>query len=406
LTAASRTRLLIPSLAGVLYFSEGFPFGIVNELFNLYLPAIGVPLERVGFINAVGFAWTLKFLWSPAIDLYGSYRKWIAGALAFITFALLSIAAAGAEHWTLFVAAAALLAVASATQDIAVDALIIRITPAELIGPVNSIRVTLYRIGMIVAGGGLAVVATKFGWRAAFLAAAMVAIAILVVTLFLPIVERAAQAHQNPFRSLWQWLRRPRALLLLVVILLYKLGDSSLTPMIKPYWIRRGFSAAEVGMVTTTAGVTFIILGAIAGGAFIARYGIYRGLLWLGVTQVLSNVGYAVVASTGAPRAGLYTAAVIEAFTYGLGTSALLAFLMAICDRENAATEYAMLSALFAVSRTLAATVSGVAAKSMGFAPYFWLTVFLGIPGLLLLPAIREQLRPVEAPDVGAVLES
>jgi MFS transporter, PAT family, beta-lactamase induction signal transducer AmpG len=108
---------------------------------------------------------------------------------------------------------------------------------------------------------------------------------------------------------------------------------------------------------------------------------------------MLSNLGYAVVASAGAARPSLYGAAIIETFCDGLGTAAFLSFLMFICEKENAATEYAMLSAVFAISRTGAGMVSGFFAQDLGYARYYWLTAALAIPGLMLLPMIRQRLR-------------
>jgi PAT family beta-lactamase induction signal transducer AmpG len=106
---------------------------------------------------------------------------------------------------------------------------------------------------------------------------------------------------------------------------------------------------------------------------------------------MLSNLGYALVAATNAGRPGLYAAAVAESFCDGLGTAAFMSFLMYICDRENAATEYAVLSATFALPRTLIGSTSGVLAQSMGYTGYFWLTAALALPGLLLLPLIRGR---------------
>ncbi|HEU4888721.1 MAG TPA: MFS transporter, partial [Thermoanaerobaculia bacterium] len=200
--------------------------------------------------------------------------------------------------------------------------------------------------------------------------------------------------RENPFRALLTWLARSGSLLLLAVILLYRLGDNALTPMIRPYWVSRGFSATEVGNVTTTLGMICTILGAIAGGAFVTRYGVYRGLLVLGVIQMLSNFAYAFVATTNAGRPALYGAAIVETFCGGLGTAAFLSFLMFICDRDNAATEYAMLSALFAVARTFAFALSGYFAQDLGYAKYYWLTAALALPGLALLPRIRDRLSP------------
>jgi PAT family beta-lactamase induction signal transducer AmpG len=216
---------------------------------------------------------------------------------------------------------------------------------------------------------------------------------VLVLTLLTaPSEGGAGEQHENPLRALFTWLRRPNALLLLAVILLYRLGDNALTPMIRPYWVARGYSATEVGNVTTTLGMICTILGAIAGGAFVTRFGVFRGLLVLGTVQMLSNIAYALVAMTNGGRPALYGAAVIETFCGGLGTAAFLSFLMYICDRENAATEYAMLSALFAVARTFAFALSGYFATDLGYANYYWLTAALALPGLALLPLIRERL--------------
>jgi PAT family beta-lactamase induction signal transducer AmpG len=180
--------------------------------------------------------------------------------------------------------------------------------------------------------------------------------------------------------------------MLLAVILLYRLGDNALTPMIKPYWALRGFSVAEVTSVTSTIGQTCTILGAIAGGAFVTRFGVYRAMLVLGIIQMLSNFTYAYVAMTTAGRPAMYSAAIIETFCGGLGTAAFLSFLMFICDRANAATEYALLSALFAAGRTFAFAISGYLAKDLGYANYYWLTAALALPGLALLPRIRDRL--------------
>jgi len=389
----NRARWSIPALAAVLYFSEGLPYGIVNDTVNLYLAANGISLEKIGLAASVGLVWTLKFLWAPAIDTFGTYRSWIVAALLTIALCIATFAMTPAASLVFWIAMT-ILAFASATQDIAIDAMTIRITPPDLLGIVNSTRVAAYRVAIIVAGGGIAAATARLGWPGAFTAAAFIPLIVIAVVLMTIKGDRGAQErHENPFRSLLDWLRRPGAGMLLAVILLYRLGDNTLTSMIRPYWVTRGFTAAEIGNVTTTLAMIFTIAGAFAGGAFIARYGIFWSLVWLGISQMLSNVVYAIVASTGAGRSMLYTASIVESFTFGLGTAAFLSFVMFICDRENAATEYAALSGVFVLSRTIAQSVSGFGAKHFGFAPYYWLTVALSVPGLLLLPFIRERLR-------------
>jgi len=390
----TRNKYAVPALAAVLYFAQGFPFGIVNETVNLYLSFAKIPLGTIGLVGSVGIIWTLKWIWAPLVDWLGTYRSWIIAAslvLAASLFALGNVPAAG----TLFWAALIVLVFASATQDIAIDALAIRITPENLLGVVNSARVAAFRVAMIVAGGGVALLADRMGWRGAFGAAAVVPLVIIAILLAMaPHETSRSTAHENPLRGVGAWFLRPGALMLVAVILLYRLGDNALMAMIRPYWVARGFSATEVGNVTTTLGMICTIAGAIAGGAFIARFGIYRSLLVLGIVQMLSNLAYALVAMTNAGRPAMYGAAIIETFCGGLGTAAFLSFLMVICDRDNAATEYAMLSALFTLGRTFAIAFSGFVAEDLGFANYYWLTAALALPGLALLPLIRDRLAP------------
>jgi len=401
-TDTSRTRILIPTLASILYFAQGFPFGIVNETVNLYLSFAKIPLATIGLVGSVGIIWTLKFLWAPLVDAIGTYRRWIFGALVVLSGSLIalgSVRPATPAFW----AALIVLVFASATQDIAIDALAIRMTPENLLGIVNSARVAAFRVAMIAAGGGVAMLADRWGWRGAFQFAAAIPIAILFLLAFVSPKEGSGREHhENPLRGLLTWLQRPGALTLVAVILLYRLGDNALMAMIRPYWVARGFTATEVGNVTTTLGMICTIAGAIAGGAFIARFGVYRSLLVLGIVQMLSNLAYAYVAMTNAGRPAMYGAAVIETFCGGLGTAAFLSFLMFICDRANAATEYAMLSALFTVGRTFAIALSGYVAQDLGFARYYWLTAALALPGLALLPLIRARLAPSATAEAAA----
>jgi len=376
----------------MLYFSEGLPYGIVNELAPLYLRMQHVQLAAIGLLGAVGSAWTWKVFWSPLVEL-GTYRRWISGALLVIAGALAAIALIPPTIGNTFWLILAVLAVASATQDIAVDAFTIRATPKEMLGPVNSIRVMAYRVAIMVGGGGLAALAGFYGWRAAFLAAAAIALAIFVFTLTLPDDRAPKREGRNLADDVRRWLGRPRAAALLAMVLLYRLGEFAVVPMIKPFWVDRGYSAAEIGTITTVVGVIISVGFAIVGGLFIARFGLYRGLFWLGMAQVASNAGYALVASMHASRWMIYAAATVENIGYGLGTAAFLAFLMAICDKERAATEYALLTAAFGVTRSLMSGASGVLAQSLGYGPYFWLTVVLGIPALFLLPLIHEDVR-------------
>lgn len=388
-----RTSFVIGSIAAALYFSEGFPYGIVTDLLPVYLRVHHAALTAIGSLSTVGLAWTLKVFWSPLIDSAGTYRRWISAAVVGITGALVALALAPDDTSSRFWVVVTLLIIASATQDIAVDAFTIRATPPEMIGPVNSIRVAAYRVAIIAGGGGLAALVGVAGWRGAFLTGAAITAAVFLLTLSLPDDRGERAERQNIFRDLADWFTRPRAGILLAIVFLYRLGELAIVSMIKPYWVDRGYTPAEIGTITTVIGVSVSIAGAALGGWIVAKIGLYRALLWLGIAQTASNLGYALVATTNAGRWAIYGAAVVENLGYGLGTAAFLAFLMSICDRERAATEYAMLTAAFGLTRSLIGPMSGYIAEHAGYAPFFWATVFFGIPSLFLLPLARPSMR-------------
>ena len=394
-SSLTRAAWFAPAIAALLYFSQGFPFGIVDQLLPLYMRTQNVSLPKIGLVSAVSSAWTWKFLWSPLIDRYGTYRRWMSACLVVLTGTMVAFALVPPQLTMLFFVIIAVLSFASATQDIAIDAMTVRMTPKHPLGYVNSVRVTAYRGAMIVAGGALAALTAVIGWTGTFVVAASIMAAILIATFFLP-ADRGAPSdpgapRKNPFTGIQSLFSRERAAAILAVAFIYRVGDAALVPMVKPFWVDKGFSTAQIGVVTTVVGIGFLILGAFAGGAFISRFGIWRALLVFGVLQMVSNGGYAIAASSPASRDLFYGVVIIENFCGGLGTAAFLAFLMAVCDRQFAATQYAFLSAAFAFTRFVIGTLSGLLAQEMGYANYFWLTMALGLPGLLLVPLIRHE---------------
>ena len=176
-------------------------------------------------------------------------------------------------------------------------------------------------------------------------------------------------------------------------ILSFKLGDMALGPMVGPFWVDRGFSLLQIGTVPGTLGVVATILGALLGGKLTQSWGLFRALWILGAAQAASNLVYAAAAALPPSAFLMYTASVVESFCGGLGTAPFLAFLMYICDKSRAATQYALLSALFGLSRSVSGAFSGVLAESLGYAAYFTATFFLAWPAFLLLPWVRKWIR-------------
>jgi PAT family beta-lactamase induction signal transducer AmpG len=169
-------------------------------------------------------------------------------------------------------------------------------------------------------------------------------------------------------------------------------------PMPRLVWKHSGLSLEEIGWFLTPLNLACVVIGSIAGGMAIPKLGVLRGLFWFGLAQASSNAVYAVVAAMGGTSERILFATGYENFTAGLGTAALLSLLMRMCGKEQAATEYALLSALFALVRFPAKMVSGVGVESLGYSGFFWLTTALAVPGLLSLFSVKLAQRIGEPP--------
>jgi PAT family beta-lactamase induction signal transducer AmpG len=378
----------------VLYFAEGLPFGIAYDVWPVYFRVHGVSLRDIGLMSLLSLPWTWKMLWAPLVDRWGARQQWITACLAALAVATLLIIPCDAAHpsWFLWAVLAAFTA-ASATQDIAIDAWAVDVSTPESSGAINGVRVSAARIALLVGGGGVLFLAGTTGWTPLWIALAALFLALALIIQSSPRVHLNAAERHNPVGPVVRWLSRWEMVPVLLFVLSFKLGDSLLGRMVKPFWVDRGYSLKEIGLISVTLGVALTIAGALTGGWFVKRYGIFRALLWLGIAQAVSNLGYAAVAAFALPRESIYAASLLESFTQGLGTSAFLSFLMNLCEREHAATQYALLSALFALSRDVGGAFSGIAVERFGYGPFFAFTAMVSVPALLLLPLVRSRIR-------------
>ncbi|MFQ5950403.1 MAG: MFS transporter, partial [Nitrospiria bacterium] len=210
------------------------------------------------------------------------------------------------------------------------------------------------------------------------------------------------------FGALIEMLQRPYFVPVILFILTFKLADSSMGFMVKPFWVDSGFTATEIGLVSVNLGLILSISGGVVGGWITDRTDIFKSLWTLGLFQAISNLGYALSAyvlpalDAGAAipmkhKALIYSASALESFTGGLGTAAFLAFLMAIVNKKHSATEYALLSSVFALSRSFAGWAGGFGAQFLGYGPYFLLTFFLAFPAYCFLPWVKKMLHYAES---------
>ncbi|NYT36222.1 muropeptide transporter [Allopusillimonas soli] len=393
----------------LLGFASGLPLALTSGTLQAWATLDGVSLQNIGFLTLVGTAYTLKFLWAPLVDRYappwlGRRRGWV-----FLTQILLalSVAAMGtlspSAHLGLLAALAVLVAFLSATQDIAFDAYSTDVLRHEERAAGAAVKVLGYRLAMIVSGGLALVIADRWlGWHNTYyLMGAFMALC-SVATVLAPEPEVAAKTPASLVMAvvepLSEFFSRRGAWSILVLIVLYKLGDAFAGALSTTFLLRgAGFSATEVGSINKIFGLAATIAGALAGGSIMARLGLYRSLMLFGVLQAISNFGYWVLAVTPAHLYSMALVVAIENLCGGLGTAAFVALLMALCRRDFSATQFALLSALSAIGRTyLAGPLTPVLVESVGWPGFFALTVVIALPGLLLLYVRRPEIMQLD----------
>ncbi|MCJ7754573.1 MAG: MFS transporter [Thermoanaerobaculales bacterium] len=378
----------------VLYFAEGLPFGIAYDVWPVFFRVHGVSLREIGLMSLLSLPWTWKLLWAPLVDRWGCRQHWITASLFVLGATTLAIVPQDASNpsflmWGLLL----LFTTASATQDIAIDAYAVDVATPATTGSINGARVSAARVAMLAGGGGFLILADFTGWKTLWVALAVILFGLAAVAWMSPRVPLDSSARRHAIRPVLRWVFRWQMVPVLLFVLLFKVGDSTLGRMVKPFWVDRGYSLTEIGAISVTLGTVLTILGALAGGWIVDRIGIFRSLLWLGLAQLVSNLGYVVVAAVALPRESIYAASMIESFTQGLGTAAFLSFLMNLCDKEHAATQYAILSAMFALTRDVAGAFTGIGVEQLGYATFFAITTALALPALALLPLIKPRIR-------------
>jgi PAT family beta-lactamase induction signal transducer AmpG len=387
----------------LVYVIEGAPAGVFHTLVPVYLRSEGVGLREIGWVAGLSAAWSLKALWSPLVDRYGELRRWIAGCLVAMTACLLALAsgdamALGALLWV----ALATFCIASATQDVAIDAYTIGLVDRGEEGPTNSVRTAAYRTGVLGAGAGLLLLADSLGWQGTFAAGALVWALLAASLAACPALPVPESERRDVWGSLLRWVERPSAVGAFLFVLLYRVGDRAMGPMVHPFWLDRGFSNAEIASVSAGVGAFATVAGAAVGGLVVVRIGMPRALFALGFLALASNLGYAAAATwPESGRAGVYAASVLESFCSGLATAAFLSFLMRICEKQHAAVQYAVAYAMASIAGALVSIPSGQLTEWLGYGAYFALTASFGLPAFAFLPAARRWIDAGADPEEG-----
>ncbi len=389
----------------ILGFASGLPLALTSGTLQAWMTVEGIDLKTIGFFSLVGQAYVFKFLWSPAMDRYtppllGRRRGWliITQLLLMAGIAAMGFLDPGSQlRW--MAALAVLIAFCSASQDIVFDAWKTDVLPPEERGSGAAISVLGYRLAMLVSGGLALWMADKYlGWQATYWLMAALLIPCLIATLLAPEPTDAIVAPKTLEEAVMAPLRdffgRNNAWLILLLIVMYKLGDAFAMSLTTTFLIRGvGFDAGEVGMVNKTLGLFATIVGALYGGVLMQRLSLFRALLIFGILQGVSNAGYWMLAVTDKNIITMGSAVFFENLCGGMGTAAFVALLMTLCNKSFSATQFALLSALSAVGRVYVGPIAGWFVESHGWPTFYLFSVVAAVPGIVLLLICRHTLE-------------
>lgn len=377
--------------------ASGMPLYLLLQLVPAWLREAQVSLAEIGLFALVGLPYTWKFVWAPFMDRLrlplGRRRGWMLIAQVGLVALIGSLGHLDPLEQTGLVAILALLiALLSATQDVAIDAYRRELLEDHELGLGNAIHVQAYRVSSLIPGSLSLILADLMPWAAVF----WITAAFMALGIVLSLSIREPQVMMPPSRGLREAVIEPfaeylgraglrGALLTMGFMIAYKLGDNMATALATPFYLDLGFSMTEIGLVAKHAALWPAIFGGLLGGIVMLRIGINRALWVFGLIQMVSILGFAWLASAGSI---VWVLAVVIAFEYlgvGLGTAAFTAFIARESSKTFAATQFALFTALAALPRSLANAVTGFIVEETGWVWFFVLCTLLAIPGMLAL---------------------
>lgn len=421
-------------------FSEGLPLALTGATLSVWLREGGISKTAIGLFALVTMPYALKFAWAPLIDrlrlpvvtrLFGRRRGWALVTQAALVLALIGLGSTDPVRdlwWTACLAV--VVAFCSASQDIVIDAYRVETLSEDQQGAGAATLVLGYRFGMLASGAGALYLAEFFGWHVAYYAmAALVSVGMLTILLNRePNAATSADAQARERRvagwlagrphldgrraAVLAWLygavvapfaqftTRRAWLAVLLFIACYKLGDVMAGVMAAPFYVDLGFEKTEIANATKVFGLWATIVGGLVGGVVVGRVGVLRGLLIGGLMQMVSNLGFVVLAMAGRDLTALAAAVAVENMCGGIATAAFVAYLSSLCDAAYTATQYALLSSFYKLGGDLFGSFSGVLADRMDWVSFFLVSMAGALPGLLILLWLmgRRNAEPAAEP--------
>lgn len=384
----------------VLGFSSGLPLYVLLQLVPAWLRRSHVDLTSIGIVGLAQIPYAWKFLWAPLCDRFnfkflGRRRTWMLGCQFLLIFSMAILGWLNpASSLSAITVATFIVAVFSATQDIAIDAYRRELLPDAELGLGNSFFVNAYRVAGLIPGGLSLIIADSVSWPVVFLTTAAFMVPGIICSAL--IKEPPLGAHSprtlreaiiEPFHEFFTRTDLRFAFLILAFLLLYKFGDSLATAQLTPFYIDMGFTNTQIGTIAKLVGFWSMVVGAFLGGLIMVKTGINRALWLFGGVQLLSIFGFALLSISKMNIYYLGLAVGLEYLGVGLGTTAFVAFIATQTNKDFSATQFALFSSIFALPRSITGVIAGVIVEKMGlgWTNFFLISAATALPGMMLL---------------------
>lgn len=390
--------------------SSGLPISLILSTLKAVMVDAAYDLKTIGFFSLVSLPYSLKIFFAPIIDSFalpvltkrfGQRRSWIIfSQILLITFIVALGNSAMFGSLTVIALFAFLVAFASASQDIVIDAYRIEIVAKENQGLAAGFYIYGYRIGMLLSGALALVMAEYMSWNAVYsLVALFMFIGVLAVIFgsesrpewqaknynFLSWLQNAVIAPLLDFSKNSQWF------IILTFIVLFKLADAFAGNLTLPFLLNLGYSKIEIATIVKSFGLFATLFGVFCGGILVKKLSINQSLWIASVAQMLSNFAFCYLAKIGYNKDVLYLVIFVENFSGGIGDAIFVAYLSSLCNIAFSATQYAILASLATLARSVLSSSAGVFAEAMGWYNFFVLSALLAVPALILLTLLTNK---------------
>ncbi len=395
-------------ICALLGMSSGLPLFCLMNLVPVWLKSFDISTKVIGFSTIVMFPYAWKFLWAPLVDRFqlpflSRRRGWIASTQLILAVCMLGVGYINPKtEITLILTIGAVMSFVSATQDIVIDAYRREFFTDEQQSAMMAVFMNAYKlIGLIPGSVALIMADQGYSWPQVWQMNAGVMLLGFFVTLWIQEPEYTYKppslldAFILPFKEFFSRFGIKQALMILLFICLYKLGDTMATTLASVFYLDLGYTKSQIGVIAKQAGLWSSIAGGILGAMWMHKLGIFKSLVIFGFLQFLAIFGFLWLAN-GTLDKTLWSLALVigvEAFTVGLASAAIGGYLASITSRAYSATQFALFSSLAAVPRTLLASSTGVLQEQLGWSGFFQICLLIAVPGMVLLFVVFKKTK-------------